>query len=154
GMAGALIIKGDYDALPGIKNADQRVILLQEIAFDEQGRIENNDTYAPTAWIDQATQRGWHVSLNGLVMPEMQLRPGEVELWRFVHAGVRKLLNLRLVPACNSSEPVPLVQLAADGIPFDTKRLADDRGVFLAPGYRSDVAVRAIKPGVYYLVDS
>ncbi len=153
GMAGALIIRGDYDRTPRLKQRDQRVILLQEIAFNEQGRIENNDTFAPTAWDDQAAQRGWHISLNGAVMPEIRLQPGEVELWRFVHAGVRKLLNLRLVPACGG-EAIPLVQLAADGIPFTGKRVQDDRGVFLAPGNRGDVAVRALKRGLYYLVDS
>ncbi|MCG2580897.1 MAG: multicopper oxidase domain-containing protein [Marinobacter sp.] len=154
GMGGALVIKGDYDEVPGLGTVEERVMLFQEIAFDEQGRIENNDTFAPTAWDDLATERGWHMSVNGAVMPEIVLRPGEVEHWRLVHAGVRKLLNLQLVPACGTEQAVPLVQLAADGIPFDTKRLADDRGVFLAPGYRNDVAVRAFRPGVYYLVDT
>lgn len=154
GMGGALVIRGDYDEVPGLGTADERIMLFQEIAFDEQGRIENNDTFAPTAWDDLATERGWHMSINGAVMPEIVLRPGEVEHWRLVHAGVRKLLNLRLVSACGTEQAVPLVQLAADGIPFDTKRLAEDRGVFLAPGYRNDVAVRAFRPGVYYLVDT
>jgi len=154
GMAGALIVEGDYDRTPRLRNADRRVVLLQEIAFDTDGRIENNDTYAPTAWTDQAAARGWHIALNGKVMPEIRLQPGEVELWRMVHAGVRKLLNLRLVPACGSGPAVPLIQLAADGIPFTSKRLAADRGVFLAPGYRSDIAVRAVQPGVYYLLDT
>ena len=154
GMAGALVVEGDYDRTPRLKTADKRTILLQEIAFDQDGRIENNDTYAPTAWTDQAAQRGWHISLNGKVMPEIRLQPGEVELWRLIHGGVRKLLNLRLVAACASGPTVPLVQLAADGIPFSSKRLAVDHGVFLAPGYRSDVAVRAIQPGLYYLIDS
>lgn len=154
GMAGALIVEGDYDRTPRLRHADQRTIMLQEIAFDPHGRIENNDTYAPTAWTDQAATRGWHITLNGKVMPEIRLQPGEVELWRFVHAGVRKLLNLRLVSACGSEPAIPLIQLAADGIPFSSKRLADDRGVFLAPGYRSDIAVRALRPGAYYLLDT
>ncbi|SDH03250.1 Multicopper oxidase with three cupredoxin domains (includes cell division protein FtsP and spore coat protein CotA) [Pseudomonas benzenivorans] len=154
GMAGALIVEGDYDRTPRLRNADRRIVLLQEIAFDRDGRIENNDTYAPTAWTDQAAARGWHIALNGKVMPEIRLQPGEVELWRMVHAGVRKLLNLRLVPACADGPAVPLIQLAADGIPFASKRLAADRGVFLAPGYRSDVAVRAVRPGLYYLLDT
>jgi FtsP/CotA-like multicopper oxidase with cupredoxin domain len=154
GMAGALIVEGDYDRTARLSEADQRIMLLQEIAFDQDGRIESNDSYAPTAWTDQAAARGWHIALNGKVMPEIRLQPGEVELWRMVHAGVRKLLNLRLLPACGSGAAVPLIQLAADGIPFDSKRLAADRGVFLAPGYRSDVAVRAVRPGVYYLLDT
>jgi FtsP/CotA-like multicopper oxidase with cupredoxin domain len=154
GMVGALIVEGDYDAVPQLRHARQQLLLLQEIAFDEHGRIENNDTYAPTIWDDEAAARGWHLAINGQVMPELRLRPGELQLWRTVHAGVRKLANLRLLPACRPQHAVPLVQLAADGIPFRHKRLSQDHGAFLTPGSRLDLAVRAFTPGVYYLVDT
>lgn len=154
GMAGALIIQGDYDRAPGLRHLKDNVILLQEIAFDQNGRIENNDNYAPTAWADHASSNGWHISLNGAVMPDLHLRPGEPQRLRLIHAGVRKLLNLRLISACDDTPPIPLIQIASDGIPHRSKRLADDHGVFLAPGYRSDVVARASRPGVYYLVDT
>ncbi|TVP58296.1 MAG: copper oxidase [Halomonadaceae bacterium] len=154
GLAGALIIRGDYDNIPGTRRMDEKIIMLQEIAFDDDGRIENNETYAPTAWEDQALERGWHISLNGAVMPEIHLNAGSIENWRFIHAGVRKLLNLKLLPACEKDAAIPLVQMAADGISHHSKRLSPDLGVFMAPGYRSDVAVRGVRPGVYYLVDS
>lgn len=154
GMAGALIIKGDYDELPKLRKAKQRILMLQQIAYDENGRIENNNTYAPVIWDQEAESRGWHISINGQVMPEIELKPGEMQLWRLIHAGVRKNLNLKLVSACNNNKTKRLVQLAADGIPFRKKRVSDDASVFLAPGYRNDVAVKINRRGVYYLVDA
>ncbi|HVL01884.1 MAG TPA: multicopper oxidase family protein [Dongiaceae bacterium] len=152
GMSGALIVKGDYDQIPALAAARKRTLMLQEIAFNASGSIENNDTYAPTAWADQARANGWHISINGQVMPEISLRPGETTLWRFIQAGVRKNVKLALVEPC-SNQRVPLLQLAADGIAFDTKRLTRNNDVRLAPGYRSDVLTRIPHKGVYYLVD-
>lgn len=152
GMAGALIIEGDYDAVPSLDAANEKVLLLQEIAFNDEGKIEDNSTFAPGAWEEQATSRGWHISVNGQVMPDIEVNPGELQHWRFVAGNVRKNINLRLVNSC-SNRTIPLVQLAADGIPFQHKRIAQDKGVFLAPGYRNDVAFRTVIPGVYYLVD-
>ncbi len=152
GMSGALIIEGDYDRLPAMRDADDRIMMLQEIAFNDTGEIENNDTFAPLAWAEQAADRGWHISINGQVMPEVILQPGEVERWRFIHAGVRKNVKLALLDPC-SGDRLPLVQVAADGIPSTTKRLSDDNSVLMAPGYRSDVMLKVRRRGTYYLVD-
>jgi len=86
------------------------------------------------------------------VMPEVILQPGEVERWRFIHAGVRKNVKLALLDPC-SGDRLPLVQVAADGIPSTTKRLSDDNSVLMAPGYRSDVMLKVRRRGTYYLVD-
>ena len=153
GMAGALIVKGDYNQVPAIRDARKHTLVLQEIAFDDAGTIENNDTYAPTAWTDLARSKGWHMAINGQVMPEIHLRPGETGLWRFIQAGVRKNVKLALVEPC-SNQRLPLIQVAADGIAFDTKRLTPEQDVRMAPGYRSDVVVQIPHNGVYYLVDT
>lgn len=152
GMAGALIVEGDYDALPSIEKANKKIMMLQETAFNDDGRIEDNSTYAPGAWERDAKEKGWHISVNGQVMPEIEVNPGELQHWRLIAGNVRKNMNLRLVNSC-SRRAVPLIQMAADGIPFRNKRKADDNGVFLAPGYRNDVAFRTVVPGVYYLID-
>ena len=152
GMSGALIVQGDYDRIPALAAARQKIMMLQEIAFDDRGTIENNDTYAPTAWQDSARAMGWHISINGLVMPEIKLHPGEVELWRFIHGGVRKNVKLALINPCTAKR-IPLVQIASDGIASPSKRLTRDSSVFMAPGYRSDVVLKAMKRGVYYLID-
>ena len=128
--------------------------MLQEIAFDDNGEIENNDTYGPFAWSDEAEARGWHISLNGQVMPTFKAHPGETQLLRFIHGGVRKNIELNIIDACNPSKPIRLTQIAADGISFTKKRVSNTGSVFMAPGYRSDVMIKFKKRGVYYLVDS
>ncbi|WP_341939088.1 multicopper oxidase family protein [Marinimicrobium sp. C2-29] len=152
GMAGALIVPGDYDDLPSLEAANSKIMMLQEIAFDDEGRIESNRTFAPGAWEERAHKKGWHISVNGQVMPEIEVNPGELQHWRFIAGNVRKNINLRLVNPC-SGRKIPLIQVAADGIPFRHKRKAEDNGVFLAPGYRNDITFRTFIPGVYYLVD-
>lgn len=154
GVHGAIIIRGDYDQVAEIKQAKERVMVLQTIAFDEQGVVEDNENFFVEKWHPLGWSNGWHISVNGQVMPEIAMQPGSTELWRFVHAGAREYMNLRLVSACDSRYDVPLVQLAADGIPFSKKRLADDKGTFIAPGYRSDVMVKPKHRGVYYLIDA
>lgn len=154
GVHGAIIVRGDYDEIPAIKKAEERIMILQNIAFDDNGEVEDNENYFVEKWQPEGWDRGWHVSINGQVMPEIDMQLGATELWRFVHAGVREYSNLRLVHSCDSNLDIPLIQLAADGIPFRKKRLADDKGTFLAPGYRSDVMVKARARGVYYLVDA
>ena len=154
GVHGALIIRGDYDEVPAIQTAEERIMIIQGIAFDENGEVEGNENFFVEQWHEHGYESGWHYSINGQVMPRIQMRPGATELWRIVLANVRERLNLKLVNACDSNDVVPLVQLAADGIPFRKKRLADDWGTFLAPGYRSDVMVRSFRRGVYYLVDT
>ena len=154
GVHGAIIVRGDYDEVPEIAQAEERVMILQTIAFDDNGEIEDNENYFVEKWHPEGWANGWHTSINGQVMPEIIMQPGSTELWRFVHAGIREYMNLQLVNACDSTYNVPLVQLAADGIPFRKKRLSDDKGAFIAPGYRSDVMVKPKRRGVYYLIDA
>lgn len=154
GVHGALIIRGDYDKVPEIKKAKERIMILQTIPFDKDGEIKDNTNFFVEKWHPQGWQRGWHYSINGQVMPEIVIRPGSTELWRFIHAGIREYSNLQLINPCDRSYDIPLVQLAADGIPFPKKRLSADKGVFLAPGNRGDVMVKPKRRGVYYLVDT
>jgi hypothetical protein len=44
GMAGVVIIEGDFDDVPEIAAATERVLLLNEVLFDFRGAIESYDT--------------------------------------------------------------------------------------------------------------
>ncbi len=46
-----------------------------------------------------------------LIDAEIDMQLGGTELWRFVHAGIREDMNLRLVNACDSNFDIPLIQL-------------------------------------------
>jgi FtsP/CotA-like multicopper oxidase with cupredoxin domain len=144
GMAGALIIEGgtrdngDLDTLPiiGRVRDNQKIFVLQQLAYDGTGTVEQFGlTLRPTL-------------INGQLVPVIRMRPGEVQRWRFIDAGVLENVALAL-------DGHPIHEVAADGItlgrsvpwaeaPASGARV--DNTLFLAPGYRSDVLVQARKP--------
>src|SRR3984893_15039026 len=49
GMAGPLIVEGDFDDIPEIHGAAERVLILNEVLFDYRGKFETYDTVWPEA---------------------------------------------------------------------------------------------------------
>ena len=153
GMAGALIIEGGLDNLPEIDAAEDKVFVLQQIAYDRQGKIENYDEFKPDKWED--SQR--RITINGQIVPIIEMRPGEVQRWRFIHAGVRERINVELRHR-RTHRPIKLHEIAVDGIALG--KLDSWKAVELEPGYRSDVLVKAedLLPGQtsqqYDLIDA
>jgi FtsP/CotA-like multicopper oxidase with cupredoxin domain len=135
GMAGALIVEGDFDDVPEIAGATERVLLLNEVLFDYRGTIEVYDTVWP-----EAVPR--FLSVNGQRQPDIRMRPGEVQRWRIVHAGHEDNLHIVL-------EEHALHAIAFDGI----RRSRIDRveSLLMAPGQRADVLVKAGAIGTYAL---
>ncbi len=147
GMAGALIIEGDFASVPEITKAKERVMVLGESVFDTLGTIENFQTVFPETALRFFT-------INGIREPKITMRPGEVQRWRFVHAGYQDDIFMEL-------EGHSLHQIARDGIPLsrmdltppDTSQQAVDNpeAMIMAPGQRIDVLVKAGQPGTYAL---
>jgi FtsP/CotA-like multicopper oxidase with cupredoxin domain len=147
GMAGALIVEGGLDELPEIKAAKEKIFVLQQLVFDQHGRLESFDPFN-----DLLGAEGWqrHVTVNGQLVPTITMRPGEVQRWRMIHAGVKENIVLIL-------DDHKLHEVAVDGIalgravswPASAPLSNGSRGLFLAPGYRSDVLVQAnpLRPG-------
>lgn len=135
GMAGALIIEGDFDDIAEIASATERVLIINEVLFDYRGTIETYDTVWP-----EASPR--FLSVNGQREPVIRMRPGEVQRWRIVHAGHEDNLHLAL-------EGHLLHAIAHDGI----RRSAIDpsKSLVMAPGQRADVLVEAGPAGTYLL---
>lgn len=161
GMAGPLIIRGDIDKLKAIKEAEERILVFQQIPYvqgaDGIGRVETYEHFAPGAW----AALGRRITINGEVEPTFKMKPGEVQRWRFIHGGLREPLRLKLVKRASPTgpeTPLPQYQIAMDGI--TTGRLEQVTESDLFPGYRVDVLVRAsdangkeLPPGEYWLVD-
>ena len=162
GMAGALIIRGDIDEVKGIKEAVERILIFQQLPYvkgeeDGIGRVETYDNFAPTRW----TALGRRITINGEVEPTFKMKPGEVQRWRFIYAGLREPIRPRLVkrdPGTGDEVLLPQYQIALDGI--TTGRLEQVTETELYPGYRADVLVRAadengeaLPEGEYWLVD-
>ena len=168
GMAGPLIIRGDIDALPPIRAATERIFFFQELLYmrgipdpeNPGGTI--NGLELPGAEVPfvpgQAEALGLRVSVNGEFEPLFSMRPGDVQRWRFIHAGVHDPIKVRLVSAADPQRVIPQYQIAHDGI--TTGRLDRVEMTELHSGYRTDVLVHAVddsgrplRPGVYLLMN-
>lgn len=135
GMAGALIVDGDFADVPEIAAACERVLVLNEVLFDYLGTIETYDTVWP-----EAAPR--FLSVNGQREPIIRLRPGEVQRWRIVQGCHESDLRLAL-------EGHALHAIAYDGIPAAAIETHDS--LVVSPGQRADILVQAGEPGDYLL---
>ena len=138
GMSGALIVEGGLDEVAEIKAAKEQVLILQQITYDQTGRLEDFDAaFGPGGW------RSSHrlTLINGQIAPTIIMRPGEVQRWRIIQAGTRENVWLKL-------EGHALNEIAADGIALG-RMVSWSEPLLLAPGYRSDVMVKAdmLAPG-------
>jgi len=165
GLAGPLIIRGDIDRVDGVKEAREKLLVFQQIPYalmddptmpgQKANMVESYAQFVADSWV----KSGRHFTINGEVEPTFELNPGEVQRWRFLHAGVNEGLRVRLVRREGTTEvPIPQFQIAHDGI--TTGRLEQVDETELHPAYRVDVMVRAsdaagkpLPPGTYWLVD-
>jgi FtsP/CotA-like multicopper oxidase with cupredoxin domain len=147
GMAGAIIIEGDFADVPEIAGAQERVLVLSQVVFDAYGSVEDFQTVFP----EESTR---FFTVNGQREPIIQMRPGEVQRWRMLHAGYQDDMYLAL-------EGHTLHPIARDGIALSRMDQAGARTVvpntanpaalLFAPGQRVDVLVQAGAPGTYLL---
>ncbi|MBW4638264.1 MAG: multicopper oxidase domain-containing protein [Gloeocapsa sp. UFS-A4-WI-NPMV-4B04] len=135
GMAGALIVEGGLDRLPEIAAAKENIFIFQQIVYDEQGQIENYSDFRLGAW--QRSKR--HTTINGQLVPTIEIQPGEVQHWRFIHGGIREGISLELRHV-DDNRIIKFHEIAVDGIPLG--HIDDWEKIELEPGYRSDVLVK------------
>jgi FtsP/CotA-like multicopper oxidase with cupredoxin domain len=135
GMAGALIVAGDFADVAEIAQAQERVLILNEVLFDYLGTIERYDTVWP-----EASPR--FLSVNGQREPIVRLRPGEVQRWRIIHGGHEDNLRLGL-------DGHALHAIAYDGIQLPA--IDHLETLLMAPGQRAEVLVQAGAAGTYAL---
>jgi FtsP/CotA-like multicopper oxidase with cupredoxin domain len=149
GMAGALIIEGDYDDKLKPFITRQRVLVLQQIG-----------AVLPLLR-SAAAQKPFNADLvyvNGQYTPVVQMNPNEMQLWRIVNACHQAWVPL------DSPTGIKWVQTAQDGVQFDPRNYnpaltnaaftvpARSKAPFgsLAPGNRVDLLVQAPSaPGTF-----
>ena len=157
GMSGALIVEGDVDKMLRTKGIQERLFVFQQIEYDDNGEVKLcQDVHNCPLLTDDFTR---NTTINGQVKPLIKLLPGQVERWRFIHAGIKGALNIVLVKAkdegCSAEysddEELLLHEFAADGITMGW--VAKRRVVEMFPGYRSDVLAQVLQPGDYCLLD-
>lgn len=130
GMSGALIVEGLLDSFPALRGIRERVLLLKDIQL-EDGKVANRS-------IGDHTIR----TVNGLVDPTLDLRPGETELWRIGNVGANLYYRLRL-------DGHRLYQVARDGNRLARVVPADE--ILVPPGGRIEVLVQPHTRGTYAL---
>ncbi|MEM9925308.1 MAG: multicopper oxidase family protein [Cyanobacteria bacterium P01_D01_bin.50] len=140
GMAGAIIVEGGLDDIPEIENAEEKVFVFGQIAYDENGLIED---YKKLGYNSDEKKSWWqvlkrHTTINGQIVPTIYMHPGEVQRWRFIHAGIEESINLGLRNK-KTEKKIKLHEIAVDGIPLG--KLDSWESIELQPGYRSDVLV-------------
>jgi FtsP/CotA-like multicopper oxidase with cupredoxin domain len=157
GMAGALIIQGPIDQVPEIAAAIEKVFVFQAPIYDPAtGKLED------FGYVGGITVNEPPFVVNGVAIPRIVMRSGEVQKWRFVNAGTFKMLNLALDGhvlyqyshdgnprrTFKPSGPIPV---AAFSPPTNPAPTTYPEGVVLAVGNRANVLVKAVAPGTYQL---
>lgn len=151
GAAGALIIEGDLDELPGIAKAKERVMMMTQIAIDHantvplaEGEACTEDNLSVNDFLAVETLRA--TLLNGKLLPRLVTPPGQVERWRMVYGGSPDEMGMKLHvakdPECSDFDltPIETTQIARDGLTLPKFYKSDT--VWVSPGYRADVMVK------------
>jgi FtsP/CotA-like multicopper oxidase with cupredoxin domain len=135
GMAGAIVVEGDFADVPEIAAAKERVLILGQVVFDSRFMVETFDTVFP----ETATR---FLTVNGQRRPAISMRPGEVQRWRIVHGGYQDDMLLQL-------DKHEFHAVAYDGIQLGAMETMKQH--LILPGQRADLLVQAGGPGTYDL---
>jgi FtsP/CotA-like multicopper oxidase with cupredoxin domain len=157
GAVAAQVSSGISGAL--IRDAGQRIFVFQQVPYIVEPKtgvgvveLEYADKeFGPGTW----DALGRYTTINGVVLPVIDIAPGAVERWRFVHSGVRETILAKVMKLAAGgilTPGFPLHEIAVDGLALG--KIVPRPQVELEPGYRSDVLVKAPDtPGEYVLVD-
>jgi FtsP/CotA-like multicopper oxidase with cupredoxin domain len=157
GLAGALIVEGDYDdkiraffgkQLPADKKFVDRVLVLQQFTVKQNLTVTSGG--GPVG--DNPNSGNNQKFINGVKGPEVPIAPGEVQLWRFVNAmggGNKGTLDSTWISAL-IAKGFSVRQVAMDGVQFSWDNyLTQPMGMngpmplTLAGGNRADFLVQA-----------
>ena len=191
GMAGALVIDPiDNSTIPpALLAMEEEILLLQHLCFYNDGKYAVSTPYInhlnvikygldnmpPRPVYRFPNEHPDYYLVNGVLRPNITMRPGQWKRLRIIGAGTSAFLELHLIVAAtqrgeranassSSSSPPPprrrqataanagceILMLAKDGI-YVTTAYAEDAPL-LVPGGRIDVAVRCATDGTYSLI--
>jgi len=143
GMTGAFIIEGPYDddinAWYGSGwTRTQPVMVINQLGV------------SPNLMRGAAgrTDKGPDFSVNGQIKPIVQMRPGEVQMWRIINTSGRAgaLFVTPHKDAKGKPDQYEWMQLAQDGVQFNDVNYKKHRNTpfLLAAGNRADLLVKAL----------
>ena len=138
GMAGAIVVEGDIDALPGIAGVPERLLMLHATQLYPDGSVVNFFDVPPGPNMQKTHLR----MVNGQLNPTMTMRPGETQRWRVLNATANLTFLLQL-------DGHQLHQIAKDGNTLNETWTRDK--IHLSPGERVEVLIQAGPAGSYAL---
>lgn len=132
GLAGAILIEGGAADLPEIASLRRRVLVLRSFSTGDDGGLQS---------IAKASVATNVPMVNGMVRPEIDMRPGETQFWQILNADYATYFRLAL-----AGRRMTIIE--QDGCM--AWRPEDVDSVLMAPGNRFGVLVTApTEPGVY-----
>ena len=133
GLSGTLVVEGFQDEVPATKPLKERLFALKEFSPDRRGDL--NTVPKPYNRIIK--------SINGQVMPKIDIRPGETQLWRFSDQTANTYFRLSL-------EGHAFTVIGRDSRPVVHPETVKE--VMFGPSERIDLLVTGAGAGAYRLV--
>lgn len=128
GLYGPLLVEDPDDT---VKVADELVLVLSDIATDDNGKLHSADSGGILGAL--LGREGNHVLVNGRVRPTMTVRDGALQRWRIVNAAKSRYFELVL----GDGQPFELIGVDGGHMEYSLKKWT----IVLGPGERADVLV-------------
>ena len=133
GLSGTLVIEGFQDEVPATKPLRERLFALKEFSPDRKGDLNR---------VPKPFHRDIK-TINGQLMPRIDIQPGETQLWRFSDQTANTYFRLRL-------EGHAFTVIGRDSQPVvHPERVTE---LMIGPAQRADVLVTAGPAGAYKLI--
>jgi FtsP/CotA-like multicopper oxidase with cupredoxin domain len=145
GLYGGIIVRDPVDPLP--TDLTERFIILSDNRFRDDGSLDIAEPHSHHARVDFENGReGSVIFVNGDVMPELNIRSGEVQRWRVLNASAGRYYRLH-VPGHS------LLHVGSDGGLFERAIEVDE--ILLASAERVELLIRGVdEPGSSVTVES
>jgi FtsP/CotA-like multicopper oxidase with cupredoxin domain len=128
GLYGPLLVEDRDDT---VKVPDQLVLVLSDIATDEDGKLHAADSGGVLGAL--LGREGNHVLVNGRVRPTLTVRDGALQRWRIVNTAKSRYFELVL----GDGQPFELIGVDGGHMEYSLKKYT----IVLGPGERADVLV-------------
>lgn len=120
GLAGAIIVRGDLDQIPGVAGLTEQVMVAQLIQYTEVGSPSIPTSVNPSYVYNgppSGTSLNGQMSISGQLNPLFEMQAGEIQRWRFINATDCGYFYLTVQPLPGTTAPAPtLYAIATDGI--------------------------------------
>ena len=152
GMSGAIVVSGLTKLYPGLAKMKERIVIVRDVEdaagskathrFKPLDGDQNNDPCGPDP--------GIHITLNGVVRPNIAIAPGERQFFRVVNATGHRNLVLQVDGSAMqvvASDGYPLKSYANGPPTLDTTRYVlppAGRVEFVVTGPRAPSAFRTL----------